>query len=126
MKALKKFPIAVCRAILASAFWLVVRLIYSLKIHGVEHDTGKARTYLGMMHKRDIDFFILVPIIVLHRGWKALARDLHFALLGYGFKRGFLARSMGWQPGWLARLLRPLGVGHLMRWLGNYPKNWVV
>jgi len=126
MKALKKFPIAVCRAILASAFWLVVRLIYSLKIHGVEHDTGKARTYLGMMHKRDIDPFILVPTIVFHRGWKALAWDMHFALRGDGFTRGFLARIMGGQPGWLARLLRPLAVGPLLRWLGTYPTDGLV
>jgi hypothetical protein len=123
MKALKKLPVAICRAILASAFWLAVRLSNSLRIRGVDHDTGMARTYLGMMHKRDIDPFILVPTIVFHRGWKALAWDMHFALRGDGFTRGFLARIMGGRPGWLAWLLRPLSVGPLLRWLGTYPTD---
>lgn len=126
MKALKRLPIAICRVILASAFWLAVRLSYSLRIHGVKYDTGKARTYLGMMHKRDIDPFILVPTIVFHRGWKALTWDMHFALRGDGFTRGFLARIMGGQPGWLAWLLRPLAVGPLLRWLGTYPTDALV
>lgn len=121
MQLMKIFLVALCRTILASAFWLSIRLSTSLTIRGVKYDTGAARTYLGMTHKRDIDPFILVPTIVFHRGWKALSRDVHFALRGDGFTRGFLARIMGGRPTWLAWLLRPLSVGPVLRWLGTYP-----
>lgn len=126
MKILKAVFVALCRAILASIFWLAVRLNNPLKIYGVEHDTGMARTYLGMMHKRDIDPFILVPTIIFHRGWKAVAWDMHFALRGDGFTRGFLPRVMGGRPDWLARFLRPLALGPFLRWLGTYPTDGLV
>lgn len=122
MKVLKTFLVALCRIILASAFWLSIRLTTSLTIRGVKNDTGAPCTYLGMTHKRDIDPFILVPIVVFHRGWRALARDVRFALRGDGFTRGFLARMVA-RPGWLAWLLRPISVGPVLRWLGTYPTD---
>ncbi|HEX4715385.1 MAG TPA: hypothetical protein VH164_10690, partial [Ktedonobacteraceae bacterium] len=122
MKVLKAFFVALCRIIIASAFWLSIRVSTSLTIHGVEHDSGMPRTYLGMMHKRDIDPFILIPTIVFHRGWRALVRDVRFALRGDGFTRGFLARIVG-HPAWLAWLLRPISVGPALRWLGTYPTD---
>src|SRR5260370_42490137 len=120
MKRLQALLVALCRTIIASAFWLAIRLSASLKVSGGEHDTGMPRTYLGMTHKRDIDPFILVPTIVFSRGWKALAKDVRFALRGDGFTRGFLARMVV-RPSWLVRLLRPLSVGPILRWLGTYP-----
>ncbi len=121
MKIRKTFLVALCRAIIASAFWLAIRVSNSLTISGVKYDKGLPRTYLGMTHKRDIDPFILIPTIIFHRGWKALASDVHFALRGDGFTPGFLARIMGGRPAWIARLLRPLAVGPALRWLGTYP-----
>ena len=122
MKVVKTFLVALCRTILASAFWLSIRLSTSLTIHGVKNDAGMPRTYLGMAHKRDIDPFILVPTIVFHRGWKALTRDVRFALRGDGFTHGFLARMVE-HPRWLAWILRPLSVGPVLRWLGTYPTD---
>ena len=120
MKVVKKVLVAFCRILLASIFWLSIRVGTSLTIRGVELDTGAPRTYLGMMHKRDIDPFILVPTIVFHRGWRGLAGDVRFALRGDGFTRGFVARMVG-RSNWLAWLLRPLAVGSILRWLGAYP-----
>lgn len=125
MKFLKSFLVALCRTILASAFWLSIRLSTSLTIRGVEHDACMPRTYLGMAHKRDIDPFILLPIVMFHRGWRGLAGDIRFALRGDGFTRGFLARITGDVP-WLAWLLRPLSVGPALRWLGTYPTDGLV
>lgn len=122
MKMVKMFLVALCRIILASAFWLSIRLSNSLTIHGADYDRGAPRTYLGMTHKRDIDPFILVPIVIFHRGWKALARNVRFALRGDGFTRGFLTRMVG-HPAWLAWLLRPISVGPVLRWLGTYPTD---
>lgn len=118
----KKLLVALCRTILASAFWLSIRLSNSLTVQGTDYDQGAMRTYLAMTHKRDIDPFILVPIVVFHRGWKALARDVRFAMRGDGFTRGFLARIVR-HPAWLAWLLRPLSVGPVLRWLGTYPTD---
>jgi hypothetical protein len=120
MKVVKSVLVALCRILLASIFWLSIRLGTSLTIQGVNEDTGAPRTYLGMMHKRDIDPFILVPSIVFHRGWRGLAGDVSFALRGDGFTRGFVARMVG-RANWLAWLLRPLAIGPLLRWLGAYP-----
>lgn len=116
MKRLQTLLVALCRTIIVCAFWLAIRLSASLKISGVQYDTGMPRTYLGMTHKRDIDPFILVPAIVLRRGWK----EVRFALRGDGFTRGFLARMVV-RPSWLARLLHPISVGPVLHWLGTYP-----
>src|SRR5581483_9530882 len=117
MKMMKVFLVALCRTMLASAFWLSIRLSNSLTIHGADYDRGAPRTYLGMTHKRDIDPFILVPIVIFHRGWKALAGNVRFVLRGDGFTRGFLARMVR-RPAWIAWLLRPFSVGPVLRWLG--------
>ncbi|HEY1353342.1 MAG TPA: hypothetical protein VGF67_27345 [Ktedonobacteraceae bacterium] len=113
---------ALCRTLLASVFWLSIRLSNSLTVQGTIYDRGAARTYLGMMHKRDIDPFILVPIVLFHRGCKAPGRDVRFALRGDGFTGGFLARIVR-HPAWLVWLLRPLAVGPVLRWLGTYPTD---
>jgi len=122
MNMVKTLLVALCRTILASAFWLSLRLTTSVHVQGTAYDRGRARTYLGMLHKRDIDPFILVPIVVFHRGWKALAHNVRFAMRGDGFTRGFLARIVR-HPAWLVWLLRPLSVGPLLRWLGTYPTD---
>jgi hypothetical protein len=111
-----------CRTLLAGVFWLSIRLSHSLTVQGTICDRGAPRIYLGMMHKRDIDPFLLVPIVLFHHGRKALARDMRFALRGDGFSRGFLARIVH-HPAWLAWLLRPLAVGPALRWLGAYPTD---
>lgn len=120
MKRGKKTLVALCRNLIAIIFWLTVRLHYSLLVRGIENDRGFPCTYLGMTHKRDIDPFVLVPGIIFHRGRKALAPDVRFALRGDGFTRGFLARMLD-RPAWLARLLHPLSIGAALRWLGTYP-----
>lgn len=122
MNRVKTLLVALCRTILAGVFWFLIRLGNSLTVKGASYDRGAPRTYLGMMHKRDIDPFILVPIVLFHRGWKALARDMRFAMRGDGFTRGFLARVAS-HPAWLAWLLRPLSVGPVLRWLGTYPTD---
>jgi hypothetical protein len=120
MKLLKTLLVAFCRTILAGAFWLAIRLGNSLTICDVEYDRGLPRTYLGMTHKRDSDPVVLIPTIIFRRGWKGLASDMHFALRGDGFTRGFLARMVV-RPTWLAHLLHPITLGRVLRWLGVYP-----
>lgn len=122
MIMIKSLLVALCRTILASAFWLSLRLTTSVHVRGTAYDRGRARTYLGILHKRDIDPFILVPIVVFHRRWNALAGNLRFAMRGDGFTPGFLARIVR-HPAWLVWLLRPLSVGPLLRWLGTYPTD---
>ena len=122
MKVVKSVLVALCRIVIASIFWLTIRVGTSLTIRGIKQDTGVPRTYLGMMHKRDIDPFILVPTIIFHRGWRGLAGDVRFALRADGFTRGYLARMLG-SANWLTRFLRPLSVGSILRWLGAYPSE---
>lgn len=125
MKVVKAFLVALCRTILASAFWLSIRLGTSLTIHGIEHDPCLPRTYLGMAHKRDIDPFILIPSVIFRRGWKKFTGGVRFALRGDGFTRGFLARVTSHVP-WIAWALRPLSVGPALRWLGAYPTDGLI
>ncbi|HEX9411902.1 MAG TPA: hypothetical protein VF916_00210, partial [Ktedonobacterales bacterium] len=96
------------------------RLIAQVEVHGLEHDAGAPRTYLAISHKRDLDAMAPLTPILLHRGWRALAHDLHFAMRSDGFTPGFLARMVG-RPRWLAHLLRPLSVGKVLRALGIHP-----
>ncbi|HKV58341.1 MAG TPA: hypothetical protein VJO32_08660 [Ktedonobacteraceae bacterium] len=122
MKRLNAMLIALSRAIIVSAFWAATRLSNSVKVSGLQHDRGTARSYLAMSHKRDLDPLILLPSILFHRGWRALAGNVHFFLRGDAFSPGYLAR-MVMHPRWLSYLLRWLSVGPVLRWLGTYPAD---
>ena len=111
---------ALCRAIIASAFWFASRIFHAVEVHGVEQDPAAPRTYYGILHKRDLDPIIILPSAIFHRGWRGLAGDLHFILRSDGFTRGFLARLVMY-PRWLSRALRLLAIGPVLRWLGAYP-----
>jgi hypothetical protein len=120
LKNLESVLLAICRAIIASAFWVASRIFHKVEVHGVEHDSVAPRTYYGIMHKRDLDPIIIIPTVIFHRGWKGLAGDLHFALRSDGFSPGYLARLI-MHPRLLSRALRVLSLGPVLRWLGAYP-----
>src|SRR5207302_616144 len=125
MRHLQSLLVAVCRAIIASAFWIATRLSFHVEIHGLEYDdTGppgrEAHTYFGMAHKRDLDPIVLIPTLIFHRGWHGVAGGVRFALRADGFSPGYLARIV-MQPRWISRLLRLLSIGSALRWLGTYP-----
>ena len=122
MKQLRSILVALSRAIIASAFWIATRVAYHVEISGLNYDTKTPRTYLAMSHKRDLDPILLVPTIVFHRGWRALAGSVHFALRGDAFAPGYLAR-MVMHPRWLSFLLRFLSIGPVLRWLGVNPTD---
>ena len=120
LKNLESVLLAICRAIIASAFWVASRIFHKVEVHGVEYDSGAPRTYYGMLHKRDLDPIIIVPTVVFHRGWRGLAGDLHFGLRSDGFSPGYLGRLVMY-PRWLSRALRLLSIGPVLRWLGAHP-----
>ncbi|MGH2514872.1 MAG: hypothetical protein ACRDHP_04385 [Ktedonobacterales bacterium] len=107
------------RVALAGIFYIVVRAIYSIEIHGLECDEHTQHTYYALAHKRDVDPIILLPPLLRHRGWRALAGGVRFALRGDAFMPGFLARLLGPTP--LAWALRPLALGGVVRGLGALP-----
>ena len=120
LKNLESVLLAICRAIIASAFWVASRIFHKVEVHGVDYDSGAPRTYYGMLHKRDLDPIIIVPTVVFHRGWRGLAGDLHFGLRSDGFSPGYLGRLVMY-PRWLSRALRLLSIGPVLRWLGAHP-----
>jgi hypothetical protein len=120
LKKLESVLRAICRAIIASAFWVASRIFHKVEVHGVEHDSVASRTYYGMLHKRDLDPIIIIPTVVFHRGWRGLAGDLHFALRSDGFSPGYLGRLV-MRPRLLSRALRLLSIGPVLRWLGAHP-----
>jgi 1-acyl-sn-glycerol-3-phosphate acyltransferase len=107
------------RITLAGIFHIVVRTIYSLEIHGLEYDDPAQRAYFALSHKRDVDPIILLPSLLRHRGWSALAGTVRFALRADAFTPGFLARLLGRTA--LSRALRPLALGSVVRGLGALP-----
>ena len=119
-KNLESVLLAICRAVIASAFWVASRIFHKVEVHGVDYDSGAPRTYYGMLHKRDLDPIIIVPTVVFHRGWRGLAGDLHFGLRSDGFSPGYLGRLV-MDPRWLSRALRLLSIGPILRWLGAHP-----
>lgn len=122
MKRLHSLLTAFSRLTLASIFWLAVRVFHRVKIHGLEHATAgrKQPAFFAMVHKRNLDPMVEVPSILAHRGWSALARDVHFAMRSDAFSPGFLARLV-MQPRWFARFLRPISVRPILRHLGIRP-----
>ncbi|HLJ80953.1 MAG TPA: hypothetical protein VKT52_05655 [Ktedonobacterales bacterium] len=107
------------RVVLAGIFGIIVRVFYAVEIHGLEHDARAPHTYYVLSHKRDIDPIILVPPLLRHRGWRALAGGVRFAMRADAFSPGFLARLLGPTP--LAWALRPLALGGIVRGLGALP-----
>ena len=99
---------------------LCSRLICRIEIHGLEHVHGTPRAYFAISHKRDLDAMGPVFSILRARGWRALTRDVRFAIRGDAFTRGFLSRMVH-HPRWLSWLLRPLSVGPIIRGIGLYP-----
>ena len=120
LKKLESVPLAICRAIIASAFWVASRIYHKVEVHGVEYDSGASRTYYGILHKRDLDPIIILPTVVFHRGWRGLAGDLRFALRSDGFSPGYLGRLV-MHPRFLSRALRALSIGPVLWWLGACP-----
>ncbi|HEY1388557.1 MAG TPA: hypothetical protein VGF38_08435 [Ktedonobacterales bacterium] len=113
---------ALGRFALAGLFATVPHLTVSVKIHGLEYDICAPRTFYVITHKRDFDAFVPVPRLMAHRGWQALARDLHFAMRGDGFQVGFLSRIVR-RPAWFSHALRPINVGPILRGVGVHPLN---
>jgi hypothetical protein len=120
LKNLESVLLAICRAVIASAFWVASRIFHKVEVHGVDDDSVAPRTYYGMLHKRDLDPIIIIPTVVFHRGWRGLAGDLHFGLRSDGFSPGYLGRLVMY-PRWLSRALRLLSIGPVLRWLGAHP-----
>jgi hypothetical protein len=100
--------------------YVATRLTWTVEIRGLEHDTGAPRTYLAITHKRDLDAMAPVSRLLWHRGLRAIARDVHFAMRADAFTRGFLARVVT-HPRWLAFLLRPLALRAVLVGLGIHP-----
>src|SRR6266851_151140 len=119
MKRLNAMLVATSRTIIASAFWLATRLSNRVKVSGIQHDTGASPAYLAMSHKRDLDPMVLIPTLLFHRGWRALAGKVHFFLRGDAFSPGYLARLVR-HPRWLSFMLRWVPIGLALRWLGTY------
>jgi hypothetical protein len=120
MKRLKSTLHGLSRATIASAFWLSTRFLFHVEVHGLAYDPKASRTYYGMSHKRDLDPIVIVPALLFHRGWRALAGDVHFALRDDAFSPGYLAR-ITMRPRWFARFMRLLAIGPALRWLGAQP-----
>jgi len=120
MKRLESTLIAIARATIAGAFWASTSLLFDIEVRGLEYETRSPRTYYVMSHKRDLDPIVIVPRLLFHRGWRGLAGDVHFVLRSDGFSQGYLAR-ITMKPRGFARLIRPLNIGPVLRWLGAHP-----
>ena len=120
MKKIESVLRAICRLIIAGAFWIAVRLSFTLEVHGLAYDTKARHTYLALLHKRDLDPIIMIPIVLFHRGWRALAGDVHFALRSDAFSPGYLAHLVQ-RPHWFAHLLHPISLRTVLPWLCTHP-----
>lgn len=108
------------RFTLAGLFASVPRLAVSIETRGIEYDLGAPRTIYAITHKRDLDAFAPLPILLGHRGWRALTHDVHFAMRSDSFDVGFISRIVA-RPAWFARLLRAVSVGPILRAVGVHP-----
>jgi hypothetical protein len=111
---------ACLRVVVLILLYLAVRLTWSVRLHGLRHDTRARSTYYAITHKRDFDSMAPVPPILLHRGWRAVVGEVRFAMRSDSLTRGFLARVVR-RPAWFVWLLRPVAVGPVVRALGVFP-----
>ncbi len=120
MKYLKSTLSAISRVVLASAFWIAVNVFHRVEVHGLQHDNGTRPAYFAMCHRRDLDPMVEIPIVLGHRGWRALAGDVRFAMRSDAFSQGFLARIVQ-RPRWFARFVRLIPLAAILRGLGVFP-----
>lgn len=108
------------RTAIAALFAFFSRFFYDIRVSGLKNDPGTPHTYLAISHKRDLDPIVSIPPVFFHRGRRALAGAVQFALRADTFEKGYLARLLR-RPRWLSRLLYPISVGPILRWLGAHP-----
>lgn len=120
LKYLNSFISAICRILLASAFWIAVNVFHRVEVHGLQNDNGMRPAYFAMCHRRDLDPMVEISIVLGHRDWCALARDVRFAMRSDAFSQGFLARIV-LRPRWFARFVRVIPLKAILRGLGVFP-----
>jgi hypothetical protein len=120
LKYLKLCMSACSRVVLAGIFWVAVKVLHGVEVHGLQNDQGVRPAYFAMCHRRDPDPMVEIPVVLGHRGWRALAGDVRFAMRSDAFSRGFLARIV-MQPRWFARFVRVIPLEAILRGLGVFP-----
>src|SRR5215813_2764330 len=108
---------AFARPALAAAFATIPRMAFALEISGLEHARVQPPVYFAISHKRDLDTMAPLGRILFHRGWRALTKEVRFAMRSDSFGPGFLARAVA-VPRWVRpfqRLIRPISVGTILR-----------
>lgn len=108
------------RLALAGLFALVPRAFVAMEVHGLEHDAGAPSTIYAISHKRDWDAAAPLPPLLRHRGWRALANDLHFAMRADSFAPGFLSLLVP-RPAWFSRVAWRLSLAGILRGAGVHP-----
>jgi hypothetical protein len=108
------------RTVIVALFSFFSRRFFDIEVSGIENDPGAVHTYLAISHKRDLDPIVSIPPTFFHRGRRALAGEVQFALRADAFERGYLARLLP-RPRWLSRLLYPISVGPFLHWIGAHP-----
>ncbi len=111
---------ALTRLALAGLFMSAPRLALRIEAHGLDLDYRAPHTIYTITHKRDPDTFASPPVILAHRGWRALTTDVRFIMRADAVQTGFLIRLVK-RPAWLRRALRPFSVGGVLRKAGVYP-----
>lgn len=120
LKYLKSALSAISRLVLASAFWIAVNVFHRVEVRGLQNDKGMHPTYFAMCHRRDLDPMVEIPVVLRHRGWRALIGDVRFAMRSDAFSQGFLARIVP-RPRWFARVVRLIPLAAILRGLGVLP-----
>ncbi|MBX5457005.1 MAG: hypothetical protein IRZ31_08895 [Thermogemmatispora sp.] len=120
MRHLAAVLAACSRVLIAGILWIGVRLFHKIEFHGLEHLPARGPVYFAMAHKRDVDPMIEVPTILARWSWRAVTRDVLFAIRSDAFAPRFLSRVVP-EPGWLSRLLGLLSLGGLLRFIGLRP-----
>ena len=120
MKYLKSLAGACSRVVLAGIFWVAVKVFHGVEVHGLQNDSGVRPAYFAMCHRRDLDPMVEIPVVLGHRGWRALVGNVRFAMRSDAFSRGFIARIV-MQPRWFARFVRVIPLEAILRGLGVFP-----
>jgi len=104
---------------LAFLFYTGVRLLFDLRIKGLENFHFRPSTLIITNHKRDLDVVVIGPSLYFSK--KNFSRSpIHFIAREDLFEPGFLA-EMAPFPQWIRRRLNSFNLNSLMRSLHAYP-----
>ncbi|MFC1944664.1 hypothetical protein ACFLX5_04145 [Chloroflexota bacterium] len=110
---------------LATFFYILFRVLYDIRVRGLQNYSASAPTLITINHKRDLDILIIASTLHLHKTFFKPKLRTWFVARDDLFAPGFLSAHFP-IPWPLGKLAHRTNIGPIMRALRAYPMSHLV